>query len=104
APRGVPAPPIEELLDAALVQRTDEHQTELRRQVKRSFHTLAQQKAHLQVRAEEAAHLESVIHEQRDASQREENHLKSEIAALQASKEHDVQHLQEQVARLAVES
>ena len=111
APRGIPAPPIEELLDAALVQRTDEHEAELRRQVKHSFHTVAQQTAHLQVRAEQVAHLESVIHEVRDASQRDENHLKSEIAALQAAKERDVKHLQGQIkhlqghiARLAAES
>ena len=98
APGGIPAPPIEKLLDAALVQRTDEHQAELRRQVKHTLHTVAQQSAHLEVRAEEVAHLESVIHEFKDASQREEAHLKSEIVALQLSKERDVEHLQEQIA------
>ena len=103
APRGIPAPPLEELLDAALVQRTEEHQAEVRRQVKHSAHTIAQQTAHLRARAEEVAHLESVIHEVRDASQREERHLKSEIAALQASKERDVQHLQGQVTGLTAD-
>ena len=96
APADIPAPPIDELLDAALWQRTEEHQAELRRQVKHSALTLAQQEAHLQARAEEVAHLESVIHEFSDASRREEAHLKSEIAALQLSKERDVQHLQEE--------
>ena len=103
APRGIPAPPLEELLDAALVQRTEEHQAEVRRQVKHSAHTISQQTAHLRARAEEVAHLESVIHEVRDASQREESHLKSEIAALQASKERDVQHLQGQVTGLTAD-
>ena len=83
APRDKSAPPIEELLDVALGQRTEEHQAELRRQVKHAVHTVAQQAAHLEVRAEEVARLESVIHEFKDASQREEIHLKSEIAALQ---------------------
>ena len=100
APADIPAPPIDELLDAALWQRTEEHQAELRRQVKHSALTLAQQEAHLQARAEEVAHLESVIHEFSDASRREEAHLKSEIAALQLSKERDVQHLQEDVQHL----
>ena len=103
APRGIPAPPIDELLDAALGQRTEEHQAELRRQVKHSAHTVAQQTDHLRAKGEEVAHLESVINEVREASQREENHLKSEIAALQASKERDVQHLQGQVARLTAD-
>ena len=100
APADIPAPPIDELLDAALWQRTEEHQAELRRQVKHSALTLAQQVAHLQATAEEVAHLESVIHEFSDASRREEAHLKSEIAALQLSKERDVQHLQGEVQHL----
>ena len=103
APRGIPAPPIDELLDAALGQRTEEHQAELRRQVRHSAHIVAQQTAHLRAKDEEVAHLESVIHEVREASEREENHLKSEIAALQASKERDVQHLQGQVTGLTAD-
>ena len=50
APRGIPAPPLEELLDVALGQRTEEHQAELRRQVKHSAHTMAQQTADLRAR------------------------------------------------------
>ena len=60
--------------------------------------------AALQVSKErDVAHLESVIREVRDASQREENHLKSEIAALQASKERDVQYLRGQVTGLTAD-
>ena len=103
APADIPAPPIDELLDAALWQRTEEHQAELRRQVQHGAHTLAQQEAHLHARAEEVAHLESVISEVSEASRREEAHLKSEIAALQLSKERDVQHLQEKVAEINAE-
>ena len=68
APRGIPAPPIEELLDAALV-RALMSTGEPRRQVKQAS-TLWQRDSSLQVRAEQVAHLESVIHEVRDASQR----------------------------------
>ncbi len=96
APRGIPAPPIDELLDAALGQRTEEHQAELRRQVKHNIHTVAQQTAHLDARAEEVAHLESVIHEFKDASQREETHLRSEIAALHRQTQEQHRQMQEQ--------
>jgi len=87
------APPLEELLNAALDQHSSEAKAELRRHVMHTAHSLAQREEHLAVRADEVQHLEHVITDFKVAAEREETHLKAEIAALQASKEADVGHL-----------